>query len=173
MCYEKLKKAVINDCKDGEGCFNPEGCDKHKSKCSHKYCDKFKWVIERAKHYGDKLELNWEDVLNSWEEDRSYWYMNYYQEANQPEIKGSKVKVFDTIDDLHRAIGGKGFRCPCCGGISKNPYECNSGVEIEGKECNWKVYGFLRDMGKGAFFYIKSEMKGENIFMPISWENDK
>lgn len=69
--YEKLKKAVEKDIADGQ---------------DERYMDKFNWIIDRAKHYGEKLGLNWDDVLNSWEEDRTYWYMNYYQECNQPRL---------------------------------------------------------------------------------------
>lgn len=192
--YEKLMEAVIRDCNEGEGCFNPDGCDKEftkmvpaegtmkkytdmvckvNTKCFHQYCDKFKWVIDRAKHYGEKLGLNWEDILDSWEADRSYWYMNYYQECNQPEIKGDKVRVFETVDEMLKAIGEKKFRCPACGGISTNPYECNSGKEMSnGKICDWKVYGLFRDLGKGVFVYCKDKLRGETIFMPVAWEKE-
>ena len=69
----------------------------------HKYCDKFKWVIDRAKHYGEKLGIPWEDILDSWESHRDYWYMNYYQECNQPTILSGNVRVFDTVEDLRAA----------------------------------------------------------------------
>lgn len=169
--YEKLKATVIDDCNKGEGCFNHNGCDKERTTCFHRYCDKFKWIVNRAKNYGEKLDLNWEDILNSWEEDRSYWYMNYYQEANQPEINSERVRVFETIEELHKSIGDRGFRCPSCGGISKNPYKCNSGLKVRGKTCDWKVYGLFGDLGKGIFVYVKEKLAGEDLFMPISWEN--
>lgn len=198
--YESLVEKVKRDCDKGQGCFNPNGCDhefyryepaeehmkkygdkvcKCVSKCSHKYCDTFKWIIDRAKHYADKTGLNWEDILDSWEEDCNYWYMNYYQECNQPEIKGDKVKVFDTVEDMLKSIGKKQFRCPSCGGISTNPYSCDSGLEIEkatkrkpAKVCDWKVYGLFGDLGKGVFVFCKDKVKGETIFMPVSWEQE-
>lgn len=176
--YEKLKIAVERDCdeKNSCGCFNPEGCNvlhqrKDGKSCFHAYCNKFKWVIDRAKHYGEKLGLNWMDILDSWETSRNYSYMNYYQDSNQPEIKGEKVRVFESVDEMLKAIGEKKFRCPSCGGISTSPYECNSGQEMsKGKVCNWKVYGLLGDMGKGIFVYCKDKLAGETIFMPASWE---
>jgi hypothetical protein len=190
--YEKLKAAVERDCNEGEGCFNPDGCNKEftvmvpaegvmkkytpmvckvNTKCFHKYCDKFKWVIDRAKHYGEKLGLNWEDILDSWEADRNYWYMNYYQDCNQPEIKGDKVRVFESVGEMRKAIGKKGFWCPACGGVSKDPYACNSGLEMsKGKVCDWKVFGLFGDLGKGVFIYCKDKLKGETIFMPVAWE---
>lgn len=171
--YDKLMEAVKGDCAKYENCFNPEGCDKEHSKCFNNYCSKFKWAIDRAKMYGEALGVNWEDILDSWEKDRSYWYQNYYQEANQPEINSDKTRVFETVDEMLGSLGDGGFRCPYCGAISTNPYECNSGKQVDGKTCDWKVYGLLRDLGKGVFVYCKDRLKGEIIFMPIAWEQEE
>lgn len=176
--YEKLRQSVEHDCNERKscGCFNPDGCNvpgsrKDGKSCFHDYCNKFKWIIDRAKHYGEKLGLNWEDVLNSWEAGRDYWYMNYYQDSAQPEIKGDNVRVFDTVEAMLESIGPHQFRCPACGNISTNPYKCNSGLEMsKGKVCDWKVYGLFGDMGKGVFVYCKDKLAGEKIFMPIAWE---
>ncbi|TEB04679.1 hypothetical protein Psch_03441 [Pelotomaculum schinkii] len=174
--YEKLKAAVEKDCNEGSGCFNPNGCDNKNYKpggkdCFHKYCDTFKWVIERAKHYAEKLGLNWEDVLNQWEADRRYWYMNYYHELNQPEIGSNYVRAFETVREMLQSVGDKGFRCPVCGGVSTDPYTCNSGMKLNnGMICDWKVYGLLGDLGKGVFVYCKDKLRGETIFTPIAWE---
>lgn len=196
--YESLVQKVKRDCNEGQGCFNPNGCDyefykyrpaesKEKlvgetvcirnSKCGHKYCDKFKWIIDRAKHYAEKTGLDWEDILDSWEEGCNYWYMNYYQDSNQPEIKGEDVKVFDTVEEMVSSIGERKFRCPCCGGVSTDPYECNSGFEVSkatkkksAKVCDWKSYGLFGDLGKGVYVYCKDKLKGETIFMPLEWE---
>lgn len=161
--YDKLSNAVKKDCEEHSGTFHPEGCCKCNKKCFHDYCNKFKWAIDRAKAYGEATGLKWEDILDSWEEERNYWYMNYYQDCNQPEIKGSNVKVFDTMEDFKKSIGEMLFRCPSCGKITMNPYEC--------KACGWKVYGLFKDMGKGVFVYVKERLMGENIFMPVSWED--
>jgi hypothetical protein len=177
--YEKLKAAVERDCKEGQGCFNPNGCDKKNGGivypgpkgCFHSYCNQFKWIIDRAKHYAEKTGLPWEEILNSWEADRSYWYMNYYQDGNQPEIKGDKVKVFETVDSMINSLGERKFRCPSCGGISSSPYKCDTGLEMsKGKVCDWNVHGLFRDLGKGVYVYCKDKIRGETIFMPISWE---
>ncbi|GGN54943.1 hypothetical protein [Oceanobacillus indicireducens] len=133
---------------------------------------KFDWVIERAKHYSDKLSVPINDILNSWVDGCDYSFMNYFQDANQPEINADKVRVFETIEDMLQAIGDKEFRCPSCDGVSTNPYSCNSGEEMsEGKICDWKVYGLFGDLGKGVHVYIKNKLKGEDIFMPLSWED--
>ena len=172
--YERLKESVEKDCTCG--CFNPNGCDKPGGRhgdrrCDHLYCDKFAWVINRAKHYAEKTGLAWEDILDSWENRRDYWYMNYYQDCEQPEIKEENVRVFESVPDLLNAIGNKGFRCPSCGGVSSNPYECNSGLMMDkNRVCDWKVYGLFKDLGKGVFVYCKNEIRGERIFMPVEWE---
>lgn len=114
--YDKLKAAVDKDCKKDGGTIHLEGCVTCGGKCFHKYCNKFKWVIDRAKAYEE-------------------------------------------------AIGEMKFRCPSCGKESSNPYEC--------KACGWKVYGLLGDMGKGVFVYVKEQLRGETMFMPVSWEQDK
>lgn len=175
--YEKLKEAVIRDCNDRNscGCFHENGCnipgqrignygeEGYKS-CFHSYCDKFKWIIERAKHYEEKLGIPWNEILDSWEENRSYWYMNYYQESNQPLIEGEKVRVFDTLDDYKKSAVHNEYLCPSCGDVSDNAYKC--------KKCGWKVYGLFGDMGKGVFVYIKELKKGQTIFMPLAWNDE-
>ena len=48
---------------------------------------------------------------------------------------------------------------------SADPYNC--------KACGWAVYGLLGDLGKGVFVYVKEKLRGDNIFMPIAWEEEK
>jgi len=155
--YEKLKAAVESDLKRREG----ERCSK-----------KLEWVIDRAKHYEEKTGIPWNEILDSWEEKRNYWYMNYYQDCNQPEIKGDKVRVFETVKDMTDSLAEKKFRCPSCGGISASPYKCNSGkfVDKNTKACDWNVGGLFGDLGKGIFVFCKDKVAGETIFMPIAWE---
>ena len=130
------------------------------------------YLRKKLKEYSDALNIPQEDILKAWEKKRDYSAINYYQECNQPDIKGDRTKVFESVEDMIKAIGEKKFRCPCCGGISTNPYECNSRKETNGssKICDWKVYGFLGDLGKGTFIFCKDKMRGETIFTPISWE---
>jgi hypothetical protein len=145
--------------------------DERESPRFHDYRAKLAWVIERANHYAKATGLDAGDILNSWEKSRKYWYMNYYQDCNQPELKSDKGKIFETQADLLESIGHAGFRCPMCGGVSKSPYECDSGLEmVKGKICDWKVYGLFRDLGKGVFVFAKDQMRGETIFMPVAWE---
>jgi hypothetical protein len=137
---------------------------------SHDYRAKLAWVVAQAKHYAEKTGLAAEDILDAWERDRRYWYMNYYQPCNQPDIKGDRVRVFDTTNDLLTSIGKVGFRCPSCVGVSKSPYECTTGIVSDGKVCDWKVYGLFGHLGKGVTVFVKERLKGESLFMPVAWE---
>jgi hypothetical protein len=158
--YEKLKAAIERD------------CEKRGVRNDSEYWDKFDWILKRAEHYAEKTGIPKEEILNSWEEGRDYWYMNYYQESNQPEIKGDKVRVFDTVQDMLDAIEKKRFRCPACEQVSTSPYICNSGhINDKGKMCDWKVYGLFGDLGKGTYVFVKEKVAGETIFMPLSWED--
>lgn len=130
-----------------------------------------KYLRAKLGEYSNVLGIPQEEILNSWEKDRTYTAINYYQECNQPSIKSDKVKVFDTVADMLKAVGEKQFRCPLCGGISKSPYRCNSEKMIKGKKCDWSVGGLFGDLGKGIFVYCKDKLRGEAIFMPVSWEN--
>lgn len=140
---------------------------------SHDYRGKLAWVLARARQYAERTGLTPESILDAWEQARTYWYMNYYQEAHQPVIADGKVRVFETVADLRDSIGTDGFRCPRCAGISKDPFTCDSGVEVDGKTCDWKVYGLLGHLGKGIAVFVKEKLRGESIFMPVAWERDR
>lgn len=160
--YKKLKAAVEEDC---------HGDEKHGRAHFHDYRAKLAWALERAQHYAEKTGLEAADILDAWEKGRTYWYMNYYQDCHQPKIEGESVRVFDTLVDMRKSIGTAGFRCPACDGVSKDPYACDSGKEMEkGKVCDWKVYGLFGDLGKGVYVFVKTEMRGQRVFKPIAWE---
>jgi hypothetical protein len=130
-----------------------------------------KYLRNKLEEYSNALGMPQEELLEAWEKDRTYSAINYYQEANQPSINSDKTMVFETVEELLKAIGEKKFRCPSCNGVSTNPYECNSGEEMsKGKTCDWKVYGLFGALGKGTYVYIKDKLNGETIFTPISWE---
>ena len=163
----------------GRGCkhFTEECAEKMKSYaesgvfCDRKceYCEKFKWIIDRAKHYAEKTGLSYQQVLESWENDRDYWYMNYYQDCMQPELNDT-CKIFKNVDEFKKSVGDNGFRCPVCKGISTDPCKCNSGKEKQnGKKCDWKSYGLLRGLNCVHLYFIE-ERKNAEIFMPIAWE---
>jgi hypothetical protein len=155
--YQKLLQAVERD--------------EQKAPHFHDYRATLRWVVERAQHYAEKTGLGADEILNAWEQRRDYWYMNYYQDCNQPLLGDGAGRVFETQDALLQAIGKQGFRCPACGGVSRSPYKCDSGAEMaKGKVCNWNVGGLFKDLGKGVFVFAKDQMRGERIFMPLAWE---
>ncbi len=165
------KTMKIEDCAGYKALLAVVEQDEKKAPNDHDYRGKLKWVIQRANHYAEKTGLNAIDILNAWEKNRDYWYMNYYQECNQPEIKGDSVRVFDTTEDLKKSIGKTGFRCPMCKGKSTSPYVCDSGLEISpGKKCDWKAGGLFGTLGKGVTIFIKEGFKTGHIFKPIAWE---
>ena len=56
------------------------------------FYSKFQWVIGRAKHYAERQGRSLEDVLNDWEAKRNYWWLNYYQEGQQPKLPSGKSR---------------------------------------------------------------------------------
>lgn len=130
----------------------------------HNYEKKLDWIKARAMHYAEKTGLPVNHILEKWEEGRNYWYMNYYQDCNLPLLDSVNARVFEDSKSLFESIGDKGFRCPFCKRISKNPYSCDQ------KPCDWKVGGIFGHLGKGVYVFVKDKLTGENIFMPVAWE---
>lgn len=156
--YQSLYKAIMADAAGGRSL---------KERMA-----KLDFAVERAEHYAAMTGVSAEALLTAWEERRDYWYVNYYQEANQPRLDGNQVRVFDNTNSLIKSIGTAGFRCPHCQGVSKSPYVCDSGEVINGKVCDWKSYGLFGTLGKGFYVFAKYELRGEHIFMPINWEQE-
>lgn len=152
--YKKLIAAIEHDEKQSPG--------------FHDYRGKLDWIVARAEHYADKTGISSSDILDAWENDRDYWYMNYYHDSRQPEIKGDNVRVFDTLDALRDALGeNPKFRCPSCKEISSNPYECDAS-----DKCDWKSYGLFGCLGCGIYIFVKSELRGQKLFKPVAWESE-
>ena len=94
------------------------------------------------------------------------------------ETLDENITIYESLEDLKNKIDfSKGFRCPACGGVSKNPYKCDSGQLInDEKVCDWKAYGLFGTMGKGFTFTIKDGFlenpKVDDIFYPVSLETE-
>lgn len=146
---EKLRKAVDKDLKESS---------------LHDYESKYQWILKRADHYAEMFNATRDEIIEKWEEDRSYWYMNYYQDSNQPLLSGGSIKVFSTTSEALDSFEDKGFRCPKCAGVSKDPYECSE------ESCDWKSYGVFGTMGKGVYVAVKEKLMVTEIFKPIAWE---
>ena len=54
---------------------------------------KFRWVIGRAQHYAHHQNRAIEEILNEWESKRDYWWLNYYQDCNQPKLIPKKNRL--------------------------------------------------------------------------------
>jgi len=158
---ETLLAAVRSDCSKGKNCFNADGCNKTPS-CSHRYCDKYVWIMDRAKHYAEKTGKTVADMVEIWETDRRYWYMNYYQDCNQPIIQGDSMMFYDDwIKELTERFGPDvrdwKFVCPNCGNIqSARDFIANNipepmdkvafsciGRYVGGVGCNWSLGGLF------------------------------
>lgn len=180
---ESLIEEVKKDCEKGQGCFNINGCD-HEftrmvdqdnlslfkmgvekkcvkvSKCFHKYCDHLAWILKRADEYAKFAGTNRDAILKAWEEDRTYWYMNYYQESNQPDPSdGDVIWIENFRDELTRKFGPSEldwkFRCPVCGIVQSgrdfqeigedpnNAYRNCIGRYKKGIGCNYSLGGLL------------------------------
>lgn len=183
---ERLKAAVMEDCKGGENCFSENGCTKvmyadlpqdnpkliemgiktkcvRQIKCFHDYCGKYKWIVERAHHYAEKTGKTVDEVIDIWEDDRSYWYMNYYQDSNQPLLSSSSIMRYeDWIAELKARFGEDSkkwaFKCPNCGNIQSPQDFIDNGLEehkdhayfncigryMKGKGCDWTLGGLFQ-----------------------------
>lgn len=158
---ERLKAAITKDCHQSGHQFTAAGCSPlgHKT-CNAGYCSKFNWVLARAQDYAQALGLDIDAVLDCWEDHRSYWYMNYYQESNQPKLGQPGVIMFnDWVNQLKTTYGPDpkdwAFQCPGCHhvqtmgdfialGVDGNSayVEC-IGRHKKGVGCDWAAYGFL------------------------------
>lgn len=173
-----METALITNCEGYKKLLKSVEESEERYPRQHDYREKLSWVLDRASHYSEKLGIDASEILNSWEKQRDYWFINFYHDGNQPLLTSERIRVFENSDDLYRSIGKEGFRCPLCNGNSKSPYECDSGIVVENlkgeknKPCDWKVYGLFKDLGKGVFIYVKSEIRGQLIFMPIAWEGE-
>ena len=91
--YVSLKAAYTHDVREAAR-------KKHQMRKKAEFLKLFNWVINRAKHYAYHVGVPIDSILNDWEENRSYWWLNYYQEGKQPKFH-SKAK---------KPIGIKGIR---------------------------------------------------------------
>ena len=74
--YRSLKSAYIRDI----GRF---GRDRNR------YRDFFEKAIGLAMHFSNKWNIPIDELLNYWEEKRTYWYPNFYQKSNLERLKPS------------------------------------------------------------------------------------
>lgn len=142
---------------------------------------KYEWALNRAEQYAARLGTDRETVLEAWEEDRDYWYVNYYQECNQPDLTGmiGAVTLAEWLAEGERLYGKEKldwrFRCPACGHVQTirqfkeaglNPelayLHCASRHHLGGKaNCKWTIGGLLRVGGR---YVIDAKYRPHLIF---------
>ncbi len=153
---ESLQQSIKKDCAE----FSPEKL--HSEKC--RYCPRYFWVLDRAQQYAELTGTTLEEVIKAWEEGRDYWYLNYYQDCNQPDLTkeaGRKVVLFnDWKSQLIEKFGEDSqdwkFICVVCGNIQcgkdfvaigENPQQSSFnciGRYTKEKGCDWTLGGFLQ-----------------------------
>jgi len=141
------------------------------------YCAKYYWVLKRATSYSIDLNMPLSEILEGWEHDRDYWYLNYYQECNQPVLTGTggmPIRIVEDPEDFMKQIDNrKEFICPKCGRLGPSYQECEGrkdGNEL--LDCDWASYGLFKTMGKGVIVVMKRPFKVLEIFMPAAWAEE-
>jgi len=121
--------------------------------------------------YSVALNLSELELLTAIHKRRNVNVVNYYQLARFPPV--ARFTIYETQNDAMENLGRE-FRCPSCSGVSTDPYECNSGLIVDGEECSWTTFGLFRCMGKGFLFTIKEDFinhpRIDEIFMPLTKE---
>ena len=130
--------------------------------------DRVRSVIDEVcAEYGEALGIQPAEVFESIEAQRDYCAVNYYQRAKFPSL--SEVTIYGDIDEFKAMVNGQGFRCPSCGDVSTDPYECSN------EDCDWKSYGLFNCLGKGHKVLLKSafpdRLVPSEIFMPVALES--
>lgn len=172
---ERLRLAVLKDCINGRDCFNENGCDiqtravddpvrSRPKGCFHLYCDQYKWILARAEIYAKKLNMTRDQIIEIWEEHRSYWYMNYYQDGNQPDISDPAKNIMlhdDWGNECIKRFGedprGWKFKCPRCGHVQSGNDFIAAGIKywqdcytdcigryVKGVGCDWTLGGLFQ-----------------------------
>jgi len=119
--------------------------------------------------YSAVLGLTPDEVLAAIEAKRNVTAPNYYQDANFPRL--DDVTVLESLEAFAAAYPSGKYVCPACGGHSTNYSACNTGIERDGKVCNWKAYGLFGTMGKGMRVIVKPTFlehpRVHEIFIPV------
>ena len=139
---------------------------KEKSRSKEELDTKLKWVLDRADAYAEACKVKRDDVLKAWETKRNYWWLNFYQDCNQPDparMKGTPVVLFeDWMKEGIRLYGPNmldwRFKCPMCGHVQSLQDFHDVGIEPDNgitccasrfnlggnKTCKWTTGGLLR-----------------------------
>lgn len=136
--------------------------------------DVIKLIAHRIPKYAKVLGMPELEYLTLYAKARKCNYVNWFQDSYLPDID-EKVLVFENEEAYLERFPSRKFVCCCCGGITTDYQECNSGKEMaKGKICDWKVYGLFGDLGKGIRVLFKSRIqdipKPVVMFRPVELE---
>lgn len=97
--YVSLKAAYIRDVQEAA-----KSQDKgyHPMRSKKEFLEHFRWVIGRAEHYAHHKNTTIDVILNEWEDKRTYWWLNYYQNNRQPLLNRSSVCLPPSIKLLRK-----------------------------------------------------------------------
>lgn len=132
----------------------------------HRWNGRLERILALAQTYADVCHVTRQEVLEKWETNRSYWWPNYYQECNFPDLnkKGGYpvLTLEDWIKEGERLFGPDKknwkFICPNCGhiqsyrdfikgGINADlaALNCASRHGLGGRpDCKWTTGGLFR-----------------------------
>jgi len=115
-----------------------------------------KFISERIPQYSNIIGKSDLEFLTTYAKARRVNYTNWFNDSYLPDL--SNVIILDTIQSFRDKFPSGKYICPCCDGETTDYQECNSGIEVDGRKCNWKVYGLFGDLGKGVRVIIKDKM---------------
>lgn len=87
--YKTLKEAYIFDVSEAA---REKRAGRRPRRDKQEIYQHFQWVICRAIHYADYKGKSVSDILTEWESARRYWWINYYQDCNQPKLHSGGKK---------------------------------------------------------------------------------
>ena len=122
------------------------------------------WLKEMIEQYSKKLNMSIDEVVDSFEANRTYSWPNYYQEANFPNLdKVDDITIYETLDDFKRE--NKKFKCPSCGNVYIHPAQCEHRIKEDGV-CNWTAGGFF-NIGLHYVVIKEKSLVPMGIFQPV------
>lgn len=117
------------------------------------------FIVSRASQYAQKLGKTPVQVIEAWENERNYWWANYYQDANQPDPSGAltleewmdkATSLFGEDVNAWTAVCPKCKRHQTCGqvvalGGTHNDafFNCKGRFDSNDKVCNYTLGGLF------------------------------
>ena len=136
--------------------------------------DAFDAVLNRVlPDYAQAFQITQAEVFRLLEDARGYSPTNYYTDSRLP--PSEELQVFETRAELIAAIRPEqGFRCPACGGVSREQSRCDTNIEIDGTACQWSAAGMFSTLGTGVRVVVAEQFRRDGmiheIFTPVAWE---